>query len=353
MSDQGLAFDFSPLRQSVPEAQARAEASERFRTEGGAESQGQFTTGAVLKSVVLVAGAWALAVVFVRVIQLFGGAPGVTVSTIVIGGLMVVPLVVAQIRGVGGGLRRMRRTWYLLSRFAAANGLTHAIRKDTDGYPAQLFSRGGTAVANDVVNGQEPRSFEAANYLYNLREARGQAPGAAAYVVFDAVNALPSLALIAASTSGGTASWAPKAGQKPLELGGELGEHFHVHCDPADAEAVQGVLSPGVSAGLIEFAGEVDVEFTDGRIFFLARREGPIVEPAFWEWVEDLSRMLDNGLDPRPGVPTGMRYFQDAARAERRRKLFSRSGAGRMFLIGCLIPLVVGIALGIMTVNWA
>lgn len=346
-----LVLDKSALQEPVPDSAAAAEATQRIRSEGGAESEAGISASAIVRTVVLVLGAWALAVVFVRIVQMLFGAPGVSVTTIVSGALMVVPLTIAQVRGVGGGIHEMRRTWYRLARFAEANGVDYTVRRPQVPDGATLFEVAGAGVATDVVTRSRPRAFEAGNYAFETWSGRARMPHTAAYAAFALGHPVPLMTLISTSNAGGALAWTPDPRQRTIDVD-PLARNFRVQCLPGDEAAVRRTLTPDFCTRLIALAEHVDVESVGDRVFFIARRGARMDDPAFWEWVEDLSRMLDSGLDPRPetaGVPVPA---GDAERAQRRSRLFRLPHAGRPFLIGCLIPLIGGIALAVLTAGW-
>ncbi|MFE6736619.1 hypothetical protein [Microbacterium sp. NPDC057650] len=348
-------FDLAPLRAPVPAAEAAVEARQRLRDEGAGEREWQITTRQVFKAVVLVVGAGMLAVLFILIVQLLCGGVGLEISTIVIGAIMVLPLAMAQTRSLRAGLPELRRRWFLLRRFAATNGLTHRIIRPDPPEGAALFDAARGADTTEVVSGGSPRAFEVANVRWDTTTARTRMPHEAAYVGFDTFADLPPVALMATSTKDGVgvSEWRPRRGQRPIQFGGVLDAHFTVHCAPVDDDAVRRMLAGAPSESLIALAAEVDVEVAAGRVFFLPRHSMRFEEPAFWEWVEDLGWMLDTRLDPRSELSSFVVPADDAARAERRRQLFRRPGAGRSFMIGCLLPLAVGVVLAIVTAAWA
>lgn len=341
-------FDTAALVAPVPAGAARAEAEQRLREpgEGGPAST---VAGAVFRVVVLVVGAWALAVLFVLVVQGVSGGSGLQPSTVVIGALMVAPLAIVQVRGISAGRRTAETDGYRLRRFAAANGLTHAVREREPRRAAALFRVGGNRVASDVVSGPQPRPFEAANYDFETWAARTRMPHAAAYVRFPLVGPLPDFVLISGSADG-AASWTPPGEYRQLDPGASAAARFRVLCAPGQEKAVRELLDGPAGQALLRVATDVDVEFVGGEAFFLARRHLPIAEPAFWDWTQELVLVL-GGVDGAPGDPTAISL--DPADDERRRALFRRPPVGRPFLIGCLLPLVVGVLAAIASVQWS
>lgn len=349
-AERALEFDLSALREPVPDAEAKAEGVQRLRDEVGERAGTAVKVSAVVRPVILVLGAAALAALLVSVVQQMSGAPGFTVWAAVIGALMVLPLAIAQVRGISSGLRDMPRVWYALRRFAAANRLTHVLREVDPERPAALFRIGGDRVSTDIVTGATPRAFEAANYRFETWAARTRMPHQAAYVSFVTRVPLPAATLVSRARLP-SPSWKPAQGQRRIEIGGGVDELFQVHCAPADDDAVRGMLTPAAQAALSEVASHVDVEIVAGRVFFLVRQSLPIQSPAFWEWTEDLSGLLDTTIDPRAAAVRG--GGQDPhERARRRAELFRVPAGGRPFVIGCLLPLVAGIALGVVTAMW-
>ncbi|MBS1674276.1 MAG: hypothetical protein JSS74_09955 [Actinobacteria bacterium] len=349
MSDAGiLRFDTAELTATVPAGAAKAEGDERLRAEIGAHAGAKVTAGPVIRSVVLVVGAGLLSYFFLVILQmtitLFTHARTNGALLLPTAIVMVLPLLVARIRALTAVRRDADRRWYLLSRFAQRNGLGYRLREEDPDEPAQLFGIGSARIATDIVTGSAARPFAAANYDYETWAARTRMPRSAAYASFTVRNPLPAFAILARDAPGGMPSWQPRADQQEIA---EIDARVRVFCAPPDEPAVRALLTTETLADLVAVAGDVDVESTGSKIFFIARDRVSVEDPAFWEWIEDLAALLDRRLDAQPVGPAEPAPSDpapaDPARTARRRALFRPSGAGRSFVIGCLLPLVFGV----------
>lgn len=336
-------FDVGPLRAPVDAAVARRESRERIAREGRRFGVGIASAWTVLQTVVLIVGAGVLAALCVVAVQLLFGAHGADVTTVVLAALMVGPLAVARIRALIRGPREREAEEATLSRFAAANGMRYVTGELAPSRLAALFGVGTSRVASDVLTAETPRAFETANYAFDEWAARARFPRTACFVAFELRTALPPMALVNTSKELPACRWAPPASQTPLAIEGAAGSRFEVFCAPADADAVRRVLGADAQTALVEAAASADVEVVGGRVYVIARRQLPMTDPAFWEWVEDLAGLVSvlegvNGDASSTGA-------SDAARRSRRAALFAAPKAGRTSTVGCLLPLLVGLGL--------
>ncbi|MEU4569946.1 hypothetical protein [Micromonospora sp. NPDC023956] len=338
-----LRFDDAALHVPVDPALARAEGRELVRHEGGRFGEAAAGSRIVFQAAVLVVGAGVLAALYVLMVQLMFGAPGADATTVVIAGLMVVPLAVMQVRGVVRGRRASDVGWYRLRRFTEANGMSYRAIEKNPVRPAALFRVGSSRAAGDLVTATADLPFEVANYAYDTWAGRARLPHTACYAMFTLRTALPPMTLVTAARDLPSCPWKVLPSHRPLVIGGSFDVHFKVFCAPQDDEAVRRLLAPAVQETLVEFAGNCDVEIVDGRVFFIARRALPNTDPAFWEWIEDLAALVDEQLDRQVGsaVP-GMRVA-DEARRSRRATLFARTKVRGTAFVGCLIPLLFGV----------
>ncbi|MCX4472499.1 hypothetical protein OOK41_19690 [Micromonospora sp. NBC_01655] len=342
-------FDDVALRAPVDPALARAEGRELVRHEGGRSGEAAAGGWIVFQSAVLVVGAGALAALCVLMVQLMFGAPGADATTVVIAGLMVVPLAVMRIRGVVRGRRASEVGWYRLRRFTEANGMSYtAVEKDPV-RPAALFRVGSLRVAGDLVTGTAHRPFEVANYAYSTWTGSTRMPHTACYVMFTVRTALPPMTLVTAARDVPSCAWGVPPSHRPLVMGGSFDVHFQVLCAPQDDDAVRRLLTPAVQETLVELAGNCDVEIVDGRVFFIARWALPNTAPAFWEWIEDLAALVDEQLDRQGGSAVPGRRVADEARRSRRATLFARTRLRGIAVVGCLIPLLFGVVAAVLT----
>jgi len=361
MSDMKT-FDVSALTDPIPSGAVKAEASERLRGESGASAETRMTVGAVVRSVVLLIGAAVLAGLFVRLVQLLFGAYEFTPSTVVIALLMVVPLVVMRVRGLSQSRRDLDRGWYRLRRFAEANGLTHTIRISDPTHPAAVFTAGTDRVSSDVVRGSVPsalggRAFEVGNHGFDTWAARARLPHELDYVMLPLRAPSPAFTIIDLSHARARPPWEPAAGQQPVALGDGFDERFETRCAPEAQDAVRAVLTPPVRAALTRLvAGAevgVDLEVVEGSLYVVVRRSLPITDPTYWEWVEDLARLVDEQLDQRSDAAASLRVGEeDPQRAARRARLLGRVRGGRQVAVGCLLPLLFGAVAAAVSVMW-
>jgi len=354
-------FDTTTLTDPIPSGAAEAEAAGRLRDEEGPDARARMTVGAVVGTVVLLVGAAVLAGLFVRLVQLLFGAYEFTPSTVVIAVLMVLPLVVMRIRGLSGSRRELERAWYRLRRFAEANGLTHTIRITDPVHPAAVFAAGTDRVSSDVMRGSVPSAlgggaFEAGNHGFDTWAARARLPHELDYVMLPLPVPTPAFTLIDLSHAKARPPWEPAAGQQAIPLGDGFDELFETRCAPEAEGAVRAVLTPTLRAALTRLVARaqvgVDLEAVDGVLFVIVRRGLPISDPAYWEWVEDLMRLVEQ-VDPRsPARQGGTDPAEDPQRAARRARLLGRVRGGRQAAVGCLLPLVLGAVAAAVSVMW-
>ncbi|MFF3026006.1 hypothetical protein [Microbacterium sp. NPDC057944] len=335
-----VSFDMSALSAPVDPAVAHREFQERIDREGRRTGARVGMAWSVFQTVVLVAGGGILAALAVVAVQLAFGGEGLNAATVIIAALVVAPLAVARVRSYRTGPDAVEADVYRLTRFAAANGLSHVLAESDPDLPAALFQVGGARVASDVMVAASPRRFEVANYSYETWTARTRMPRSATFAVLESGIPLPAMTIRAASPSDQAGAWAPQPQQTPLPFEGGFGSTFRVFCAVEDADRVRAVLTEPVQTALIALVRHGDVEIAGGSVFFLARRQLRLADVAFWEWVEDLVAMVDAVDDG--GVRVGA--SADPARRVRREALFDGRRSSRPFVLGCLLPLVVGLA---------
>ncbi|WP_285725695.1 hypothetical protein [Psychromicrobium xiongbiense] len=356
-----MTFDATALMDPIPPGVVKAEASERLRDEVGHSAGTRITAGAVIRTVVLVLGFGVLAALGVRAVQLLFGGDQFTPSTVVIAALMVTPLLVMQVRGITSSRRQLEQSWFRLGRFAAANGLTHTFRVADPSAPAALFAAGSNRISVDVMGGAAPsvsgdRSFEAGNHGFETWTARARFPHEFDYVMLSLSTPPPAFTLIDLSHAKAWPAWDPAVGQQPVELGDGFDERFETRCAPEVQGAVRAALTPSLRAALTSLVARaevgVDLEVVDGLLYVVVRRDLSVADPAYWEWVEDLARFVDEHLDPRPGTLAPLDADEDPQRAARRARLLSRVRGGRPAVMGCLLPLVFGVLAAAASVLW-
>ncbi|MFC4140718.1 MULTISPECIES: hypothetical protein [unclassified Microbacterium] len=336
-------FEDAALRARVDPALARQESRERVVREGRQFGVVVGSGWVILQSVVLVVGAGVLAALAVLVVQLMSGADGADATTFVLAALMVVPLAVARIRSHLRGPREREAEEYRLARFAEANGLSYETGQLDPERSAALFGVGTSRVATDIIGGAAPRPFEVANYSFDTWAARARLPRAANYVAFESRGVLPAMT-IKTKAPVASSAWEPAAPQERVQIEGEFASRFEVFTARATADAVRHLLSAEVQAAITALAAPCDIEVTDDRVFVIARRHLSMTDPTYWEWVADLASLV--ALIEGRGRGEQVVAFEDAdsARSTRREALFAAPRAGRAGVIGCLIPLVIGLA---------
>lgn|GEM_PF-1228968 len=400
-----MRFDDTALRAPVDEAAARAEGREIVRRDRGRGRWSAVHGLEAVKTAVVVVCVGVLASLLVVVVQYAFGAWSASASTFVIAGLMATPLAVARIRAIARGRGELERTWYRLSRFAAANGMSYAPVEAAPERPAALFGLGSARVARDVLRTASPRPIEAGNHSYDTWSARTRMPHSTAYVAFGVRAPLPRLTL-APAARGGEPPWPLAAGERGVAIADGFDDVFRAWCAPGDEDAVRRLLAPAVRDALVEVAGECGLEIVDGAVYVVAPRELPIADPAFWEWAEDLAGLVEEHLDPPPGAvgdagaedagaedagdparptasapgiaaapasaasesgaalaadagegdraagPGRPRWALAAERRARRERLFAAPDARRSAAIGCLVPILFGVVAAALTARW-
>lgn len=339
-----VTFDDTALRARVDPALARQESRERVAREGRQFGVALGSGWIVFQSLVLVVGAGILAALAVVAVQFLFGADGADVTTFVLAALMVLPLAVARIRSHLRGPRDREAEEYLLTRFTAANGLTYRTGELDPERSAALFGVGTSRIASDIVTGPSPRPFEAANYSFDAWVARARMPRVANYVEFVLESPLPAMTLVTKATGVAASGWEPASPQERVQIEGDFGSHFEVFTGRATAEPVRHLLSPDVQAAVTAVAEKCDIEVVGDRLSISARRHLPMTEPAYWEWVADLAALVAL-LESRGRAEQGMAVAEaDPARRTRREALFVGPQGGRAAALGCLVPLIVGLA---------
>ncbi|WP_285725696.1 hypothetical protein [Psychromicrobium xiongbiense] len=353
MSDtQALTFDMTALTESVDPAAERAEAARLLNAEVGDRTAGRFAFGVWFRGVGTVVGLALVGalVILIPVMALRAFTGRVPAPPVIIAGwlILIAPDAYTRIRRIAPGLRDASDRWYRLARFAPANALSHELTVDVGGGqepPAAAFSVGSGTKLNDRLAGAAPRPFEVANLSYYTGGGRTRVDTSFGYVHFRLSAVVPEMSLIAVDGRGAPA-WRPPSGQKQIMVDDEFDRQFRVFCAPEDEAAARGWLGSSLRSALADAAGGVDVQLVGDDACFFVRHDLRLQNPTVWEWIEDLSGMLDAHLDPRPNVPTPMPTpVQDEARRARRVRMLRRGEPGYPFLLGCLIPVIVSVSL--------
>lgn len=339
-----VTFDDTELRAKVEPALARQESRERVAREGRQFGVVLGSGWIVFQSVVLVVGAGVLAALAVVAVQFMFGADGADLTTVVLAVLMVLPLAVARIRSHLRGPRDREAEEYRLTRFTAANGLTYRTGELDPERSAALFGIGTSRIASDIVAGPSPRPFEAANYSFDVWVARARMPRVANYVEFQLRSPLPAMTLVTKAKDAAASGWEPTAPQERVQIEGDFASHFEVFTTRATEEPVRHLLSQDVQAALTAVAERCDIEVVGDRVYVIARRHLPMTEPAYWEWVADLAALVALLEARGRAEQTSGVAETDPARRTRREALFAAPKGGRAAAVGCLVPLLVGLA---------
>ncbi|WP_309102966.1 hypothetical protein [Microbacterium sp.] len=343
-------FDVSVLRAPVDPAVAKHASHERVVKEGRGVGVAAGSAWAIIQSLVLVVGAGLLAGLCVVAVQYMFGADGADGTTVILAALMVTPLAVARVRSHISGPREQQAEEYRLTSFAAANGLSYSTGQLDPVRPATVFGQGTSRVVTDVLTGTSPRAFEFGNYSYDIWSAKTRLPQRVSYAALELRSPLPSMTLKSRSREHPTGTWEPAPALKRLSVDAEFDARFDVYCASEVTEAVREVLTgPGRDA-LLAVGAYADVEIVDGRLYVVAGRHLRLSDPGFWEWAEDLLALAD-ALDG-PAAPAGHGTdasvpdagTADAGRGARRTELFAPPKVGRPVAIGCLLPLLIGLA---------
>ncbi|MDR2998051.1 MAG: hypothetical protein LBU78_08020 [Microbacterium sp.] len=344
MNDETLTFDKSALTEPVDRAVARAQAQENLGTDGGGATARGFAAGAWFTGVGTAIGmalaAAAFVVVLVMTVRLFTDR-GVALPFFVLAwAILALPYAYRRIARIAPQLRDTDDRWYRLARFAPANGLTHVLSERDPQRSAAVFAAAEGPQLDDLVTGSSPRPFEVANLRFHIGGGRARMDVAMGYAMFRVRATLPSMSIQSVTAHGG-AAWRPEAPQSVIAVDEEFDRRFRVSCAPEDAAVVRGLLGAETRAALIDVCGDVDIQVVGDEVWFFARQDLRLQDPVVWEWVEDLSALLDHTLDPRSGTSAPP---QSAERAVRRHRVLRGAGAGRPFMLGCLVPLVLSVA---------
>jgi hypothetical protein len=335
-------FDVSALRAPVDPAIAKRASRERVANEGRGAGVVMGSAWGIIQSLVLVVGAGVLAGLCVVAVQLMFGGDGADATTVILAALMVIPLAVARVRSHLSGPRQQQADEYRLAGFAGANGLSYSTGELDPVRPAAVFGRGTSRVVTDVVTGTSPRAFEFGNYSYDTWSAKTRLPQRASYAALELRSSLPSMTLKSTSREHPTGTWEPAPSRKPLSVDAQFDSRFQVFCAPEAADAVRAALTGQSRAALLGVADYADVEIVDGHLYVVTGRHLRVSDPAFWEWAEDLLSLAD-ALDAREGDAAAP-GAEDTARRSRRAALFAAPKTGRPAAIGCLLPLLIGLA---------
>ncbi len=342
MDAPALTFDDTALRAPVDATRAREQASSLRRGAGGRVGEVAGLGWVVVQSVVLVAGLGILVALAVLVVQMVFGAYGANVLTVVIAVLVVLPFAIIRVRGAAASRRATEAAWYRLTRFAAANGLTfELIEPDPEGVAA-LFRVGKHRVATDIVSRPGPQGPTVSSYAFDTFVGRTRMPHAHTVVRFGLSSRLPSF-VVATKTRGLVGrAWEDAPWWRSLPVEASFDELFEVRCAPHDDDAVRGILTREVRQALA-VAAYADVEVTGTEVFVITRSAVPTADPAFWQWVAALAglvRLLDGAPDP---VAAPVLARGDDARS-RLDALFTSPPVAKTAAVGCLVPLLLGLA---------
>ena len=337
-----LTFDKTALTAPVDRAAARAEAQEALAAEGGGVTARSFASRTWFVGVGTAVGmaliAAAAVLVLIMIVRLATGHGVALPFAVLAWAVLALPYAYRRIARIAPQLRDADDRWYRLRRFAPANGLTHALREADPQRRAAVFEAAEGPQLDDPVTASRPRPLEVANLSFHIGGGRARMDIAIAYARFTVRTALPALGIQSVTARGG-AAWRPQAPQAVIAVDEEFDKRFRVSCAPEDAATVRALLGAGTRSALVDVCGDADVQVVGDEVWFFARQDLRLQDPVVWEWVEDLSALLDRTLDPRPEA--SVRSDQDAARALRRRKVLRGAGAGRPFVLGCLVPLLL------------
>lgn len=348
-----LSFDKTALTERIDPAAAKAAARARLDADLGRNASRSFVartwlTGlGVPLGLAVAAGGYLLIVQMV--VHLVTGRGASLLFFLLAWAIMILPFAVRRILKIAPTLRAADERWYRLDRFARANGLTNTLVEKQASRAATCFTTGTGAELSDVLSAPSPRSFEVADLRFHLGDARTRMDFVMTYARFGLSRRLPPFSLLSASRRGG-AAWKPPAPQRRIPVEDEFDREVHVYCAPEDDATVRSLLSPQTRAALVDVAGDIDVQVVGDEAFFIARFELPLERAGVWDWVEDLSALLDARLDPRPGVRAA---DPDPAQKAQYRALLRGAGIARPILVGCLLPLVLGAAITAAAAFWS
>ncbi|REJ07112.1 hypothetical protein DY023_04510 [Microbacterium bovistercoris] len=248
----------------------------------------------------------------------------------------------ARIRSHLRGPREREAEEYRLARFAEANGFTYTTGQLDPERSAVLFGVGTSRVVSDLIEGVTPRPFETANYSFDTWVGRVRMPRAANYVSFELWGGLPAMTIVAKAPP--AAAWEPPAPQERIRIEGDFASRFEVFTARATEEAVRHLLSPEAQAAITAVAAQCDIEVTADRVFVIARRQLPMAEPAYWERIADLASLMTLLEARGRGDRTAAFEGADLGRRTRREALFAAPRVARAAVVGCLLPLAIGLA---------
>lgn len=335
-----LRFDVTALLAPIDPQLASVEAEQLILKYAGRHGRAWNRGTFVFRFLVLIVGVGLLTAIGVTCVQLFFGGAGANIFTWLIAAAMMVPLAVSQIRRAKADYHDDEARWYRLSRFAAANDLGYLPSAQNPKLPASLVQRGGSMV--DSLSSASPLTFLASNYSYETTTARTRMQHTACFIAFESPAGVPPMTLVTRAGDVWGQPAVPPREQRELKLAADGKEHFRVYCEPQHEAAVRQLLTPEARAVVGELAGRCDIEITAGQIFIIARHQLSLTEPAFWNWLSDLSQLVDAVWSLPARQPAGEERAEwDSHRIERA-SLFTPARSGKSFAIGCLIPAAIG-----------
>lgn len=335
-----LRFDITALLTPIDQQLASVEAEELIKKYAGVHGRARNRAAFIFRFLVLIVGFGLLAAIGVMCVQLFFGGTGANIFTWLIAALMMVPLAVSQLRRAKADYHEDEARWYRLSRFAANNGLSYLPSEQNPELPASVFRHGGSIV--DSLSSVSPLPFQVSNYSYETTTARTRMPQTACFIVFELPANVPPMTLQTRAGDVWGQPAVPPREQRELKLADSTKERFRVYCEPEHEAAVRQILTSEARATLVELAGRCDIEITAGQIFIIARHELSLTEPAFWDWLSDLSELVEAVWSLPSRQPAGEERAEwDSHRIERA-SLFAPARSGKSFAIGCLIPAAIG-----------
>ncbi|AJT42188.1 hypothetical protein [Psychromicrobium lacuslunae] len=335
-----LRFDITALLAPIDPQLASVEAEQLILKYAGRHGRAWNRGTFIFRLLVLIVGVGLLAAIGVMCVQLFFGGAGANIFTWLIAAAMMVPLAVSQLRRAKADYHDDEARWYRLSRFATANGLSYLPSEQSPKLPVSVFRHGGSMV--DILSSASPLTFQVSNYSYETTTARTRMPHTACLIAFESPAGAPPMTLVTRAGDVWGQPAVPPREQREMKLADDAMEHFRVYCEPQDEAAVRRIVTSEARAVVGELAGRCDIEITAGRIFIIARHQLSLTEPAFWNWLSDLSPLIETVWSPSARQPTAEEEDRWESHRIERASLFAPARSGKSFAIGCLIPAAIG-----------
>lgn len=252
----------------------------------------------VIRLIIQVLGFGVLAAIAVMILQVAFGGSGMNLATWVIALVIVSPFAIAQIRSFRSRRRALGEIAYRLPRFADDNQMTYVAAEPAAQHPVARFRDGGPLAVRDLLRSPARSRLEVGTYCYERSMGRSMVEHRSSYVALDLATVWPSMTMATKLGDVWGQASANRNAQHLVGVDDDFDTRFRVYCDPADDDAVRERLTSQVRDVLCTVAAKCDIEVDGRRLYFIARKELPFTDPAFWRWVTDLQRFATVAAQP-------------------------------------------------------